>query len=150
MISDPLNHPIPQVLDGSDPLRLEGSGAPRLLHIPADGGDETRLNRSVSRSSKSLSLVQCREMNGVMVTAAWLEEQRRLSAEQHRSRGPGKRLVQAITSQSELSAVKRMLLAAGDAHGLYRRCAGFSELTNPERWMEKQLPDPSVSGTEVA
>jgi len=70
--------------------------------------------------------------------------------EQHRGRGLGKRLVQAITSYAELSAVKRMLLATRDAHELSRRYAGFSEMENPERWMERRPPDPAASGMEVA
>jgi len=81
-------------------------------------------------------------------TFAWLCEV--FVLEQHRGRGLGKRLVEAIASHSELSTVRRMLLATRDAHELYRRYAGFSVLEHPERWMERLPTDPTASGTDVA
>lgn len=57
----------------------------------------------------------------------------------HRGRGLGHRLVEAIVADPELSAVKRLLLATADAHGVYAD-VGFVPLTQPERWMERLGP----------
>ena len=59
--------------------------------------------------------------------------------EEHRRRGVGRRLVEAIVSHPDLRAVNRMLLATLDMHDLYRS-AGFSALGKPEYYMERQNP----------
>ena len=57
----------------------------------------------------------------------------------HRGRGLGHRLVDAIVTDPELAAMKRLLLATADAHGVYAD-AGFVPLGDPERWMERRGP----------
>lgn len=59
--------------------------------------------------------------------------------EAHRGRGLGHRLVEAIVDDPELAAMKRLLLATADAHGVYADL-GFTPLQQPERWMEHQGP----------
>ena len=56
--------------------------------------------------------------------------------EQHRGRGLGHQLVEAIVADPDLSAMKRLMLATADAHGVYAD-VGFTPLRRPERWMER-------------
>lgn len=56
--------------------------------------------------------------------------------EQYRGRGLGQWLINTIVTHPELSGLRRWLLVTRDAHDLYRKC-GFSELRNPERFMER-------------
>lgn len=74
-------------------------------------------------------------------TFAWLCDV--FVIEEHRQRGLGKRLIEAVTSHPELKHVRRILLATNDAHELYRRYGGFRELSHPETWMERLLPAPA-------
>lgn len=55
---------------------------------------------------------------------------------EHRGQGLGHRLVEAIVTDPELAAMKRLLLATADAHGVYAD-VGFTPLAQPERWMER-------------
>ena len=55
---------------------------------------------------------------------------------EHRGQGLGHRLVDAIVTDPELAAMKRLLLATADAHGVYAD-VGFTPLAQPERWMER-------------
>ena len=80
-------------------------------------------------------------------TIAWLCDV--FVLEEHRGRGLGKRLVEAVTSHPDLRHIRRILLATNDAHELYRRYGGFTELANPDRWMERLLPLPN-EGPEAA
>jgi N-acetylglutamate synthase-like GNAT family acetyltransferase len=59
---------------------------------------------------------------------------------EHRGRGIGKRLIQAILNHPELQGLRRILLATQDAHGLYEKF-GFQPLSNPERFMSIHRPD---------
>lgn len=59
--------------------------------------------------------------------------------EDHRGRGIGHRLVDAIVTAPELADMKRLLLATADAHGLYTDL-DFVPLAQPERWMERNGP----------
>ena len=68
-------------------------------------------------------------------TFAWLADVFVLDA--FRGQGLGKWLVEVIASYPELQGLRRWLLATKDAHELYRR-AGFTELEDPKRWMEKR------------
>ncbi len=52
----------------------------------------------------------------------------------HRGRGLGKAMVEAVLSHPEPTATNRLMLATADAHGLYARF-GFTELADPKRWM---------------
>jgi GNAT superfamily N-acetyltransferase len=54
----------------------------------------------------------------------------------YRGLGLGQFLVSALMSLPEATVLKRVLLATNDAHELYGRF-GFSQLSHPERWMEK-------------
>ena len=56
--------------------------------------------------------------------------------DQHRGHGLGKWLIETIVEHPELSGLRRWILVTRDAHDLYRKC-GFTELRNPERFMER-------------
>ena len=64
-----------------------------------------------------------------------------------RRRGLGKRLIDAIIAHPDLRDVPRIVLRTRDAHELYRRYAGFTGISNIERWMER-LVAPSVKLSE--
>ena len=49
--------------------------------------------------------------------------------------------MEVVFSHPDLQNLRRWMLATADAHGLYRK-VGFTELSKPERIMEKLLPDP--------
>ncbi len=55
--------------------------------------------------------------------------------EPFREQGLGKWLIETIISYPELQGLRRWLLATQDAHELYRKF-GFTELKNPDRFME--------------
>ena len=55
----------------------------------------------------------------------------------HRGVGVGKRLVEAVVAHPELSALRRIVLATRDAHGLYERSGGFAPLANPADWLAR-------------
>lgn len=60
--------------------------------------------------------------------------------ENYRGKGLSKWLVEVILSHPDLQGLRRMLLATRDAHGLYAQF-GFTELNNPERWMQIHQPN---------
>jgi GNAT superfamily N-acetyltransferase len=60
--------------------------------------------------------------------------------EPHRGQGLSKWLMEVIISHPELQGFRRWVLATKDAHDLYRKF-GFTELTRPERWMERHDPN---------
>ncbi len=60
--------------------------------------------------------------------------------EEHRGRGLGKRLIEAVVAHPDLQGLRRFTLATQDAHGLYRQF-GFTPLSRPERQMEISRPD---------
>jgi GNAT superfamily N-acetyltransferase len=55
---------------------------------------------------------------------------------EHRGRGLGKWLVEAIGRHPELQGLRRWLLATRNAHALYAQY-GFKPLANPARFMER-------------
>ena len=61
--------------------------------------------------------------------------------ESHRGRGLATWFMETVLSPPDLQGIRRWMLATRDAHGLYRK-VGFTELSKPERIMEKLLPDP--------
>lgn len=67
-------------------------------------------------------------------TFAWLADV--FVLDQYRNRGLGVWLIEVITSHPQLQGFRRWLLATRDAHELYRRF-GFTELSEPRRWMER-------------
>jgi len=68
-------------------------------------------------------------------TFAWLADV--FIIDGHRGRGLGTWLVEVITSHPRLQDFRRWILATRDAHDLYRR-VGFSDLREPNRWMERR------------
>jgi GNAT superfamily N-acetyltransferase len=57
-----------------------------------------------------------------------------------RGKGLSKWLMEVIIQHPDLQGFRRFLLATRDAHGLYRQF-GFTDLNNPERWMQIHHPD---------
>lgn len=60
--------------------------------------------------------------------------------EDHRGRGLGVWLMEAVLAHPELQGLRRFMLATRDAHGLYERF-GFSKMARPEIFMEISRPD---------
>ena len=71
-------------------------------------------------------------------TFAWIADV--FVLDQHRGKGLSKWLMEVMLSHPELQGFRRWVLATKDAHELYRRF-GFTELTRPERWMERHDPN---------
>lgn len=67
------------------------------------------------------------------VTFAWLCDVYVL--EEHRGRGLGKRLVQAVRTHPDLRALRRFLLKTRDAHGLYEPF-GFEHVDDGRNFMQ--------------
>jgi GNAT superfamily N-acetyltransferase len=65
-------------------------------------------------------------------TFAWIADV--FVVQEHRGRGLGKRLVEAILSHGDLKGLRRWMLGTADAHELYRRY-GFDELRDVRRFM---------------
>ena len=61
--------------------------------------------------------------------------------ENYRGHGLGKWLVQSMLEHPDLKPVRRWLLATDDAHGLYQQF-DFSQLPEPEKWMQRLRPFP--------
>jgi len=60
--------------------------------------------------------------------------------ETHRRRGIASRLMEAIDAHADLRGLRRFQLVTRDAHPLYATF-GFTPLANPERHMERFVPD---------
>jgi N-acetylglutamate synthase-like GNAT family acetyltransferase len=58
----------------------------------------------------------------------------------YQGKGLSKWLMQVIMQHPDLQGLRRILLATRDAHGLYKQ-SGFTQLNNPERWMQIHNPD---------
>ncbi|MFD3592545.1 GNAT family N-acetyltransferase [Nocardia sp. NPDC058640] len=58
----------------------------------------------------------------------------------HRGKGVGKLLLDRIMADADTWGLRRMALATGDAHDLYRPY-GFAPHPKPDQWMEKNWPD---------
>ena len=78
-------------------------------------------------------------------TFGWLADVYVLA--EHRGLGLGKALVAAACEHPAVAGIGRLMLITRDAHELYRP-AGFTELSQPERWMELQ-PVPGGAPGEV-
>jgi len=61
--------------------------------------------------------------------------------ENYRGHGLGKWLVQSMLEHPQLKPVRRWLLATDDAQGLYQQF-DFSQLPEPEKWMQRLRPFP--------
>ena len=71
-------------------------------------------------------------------TFAWIADVFILDSFQ--GQGLGNWLMEVIITHPELQGFRRWVLATKDAHELYRKF-GFTELTRPERWMERHDPN---------
>jgi len=70
-------------------------------------------------------------------TFAWLWDVFVLA--EHRGKGVGKQLMDAVMSHPDLHGLRNFLLATRGAHGLYARY-GFVPLAEPARWMAIRRP----------
>ncbi|GIG90955.1 GNAT family N-acetyltransferase [Plantactinospora endophytica] len=61
-----------------------------------------------------------------------------------RGRGLARWLVRTVRDEYARRGVKRILLATGDAHGVYA-AEGFTPLAEPSQWMEADLRKPPVT-----
>lgn len=59
---------------------------------------------------------------------------------EHQGQGLSKWLMEHIIEHPQLQGLRRIVLVTADAHGLYQQF-GFTELTNPERFMHKHQPN---------
>lgn len=66
--------------------------------------------------------------------------------EAYRGQGLGKWLIECILEHPELQGLRRWMLATADAHQFYGQY-GFTPLSNPARFMEKN--DPNIYRHEV-
>ena len=80
-------------------------------------------------------------------TFAWLADVFVLA--ELRGQGLAKWLVEVVIAHPELQHMRRWLLATRDAHELYRRF-GFTELAQPDRWMERFDASQGASGLDDA
>jgi GNAT superfamily N-acetyltransferase len=60
--------------------------------------------------------------------------------EEHRGHGLSKAMMAMAVSHPKLQGLRRWTLVTLDAHGLYEQF-GFKPLANPERFMERIVPD---------
>jgi GNAT superfamily N-acetyltransferase len=60
--------------------------------------------------------------------------------EEHRGRGLSKAMLGMAVRHPKLQGLRRWSLVTRDAHGLYEQF-GFTPLANPERFMERAVPD---------
>jgi GNAT superfamily N-acetyltransferase len=58
---------------------------------------------------------------------------------EHRGKGAGKELMDAVMSHPAMPGLRNILLATKDAHALYARY-GFAPLAEPARWMAIRRP----------
>ena len=127
----------------TDPADVDVDAVARFLHDEAYwslGRPRDVVERSLA-ASRVFSLV---DEDGAMlafarvvtdgVTFGWICDL--FVVEQHRGRGLGHQLVEAIVADPDLSAMKRLMLATADAHGVYAD-VGFTPLHRPDRWMER-------------
>jgi len=61
--------------------------------------------------------------------------------EAYRNRGLGKWLIATVMNHPDLAGLRRWMLLTRDAHALYRQ-AGWKEIADPSRWMEKHHKNP--------
>ena len=98
------------------------------------------------RNSLCFGVFTCNEQIGFArvvtdySTFAWLCDV--FILEDYRGQGIGKWLVECVVNHPELNRVKCILLASRNAHELYRKYGGFTELSSPQRWMERRRSGP--------
>lgn len=100
----------------------------------------------VERSVRGSITLGCFTPDGVQVGVSRLVTDRATFAwlcdvfidKDFRGRGLGRFLVASAVSHPGVKDLKRILLATGEAHDLYRKF-GFTSLIEPQRWMERRL-----------
>lgn len=60
--------------------------------------------------------------------------------EAYRGKGLSKFLMRTILAHPDLQGLRRFLLVTSDAHGLYRQF-GFTDISNPDKFMHRHNPD---------
>lgn len=126
----------------SDPARLDVNLIHEFLRTHsywAEGRTRAAVERSITHSLSFGLYRQGQQIGFARVitdfaTFAYLADVFVLEAE--RGRGLGKWLLATIVAHPELQGLRRWLLATRDAHGLYQQ-AGFTPLSQPDRWMER-------------
>ena len=71
-------------------------------------------------------------------TFAWLCDV--FIVESARGHGLGKWLIECVVQHPALKDIRRIMLATNDAHELYRKYGEFTDIENPERWMQRVRP----------
>ena len=95
---------------------------------------ERSVAASVSFGAYDRDGIQCGYARVVtdLATFAWLCDV--YVAPEHRGRGLGKALAGAVRDHLAPHRLTRVVLATGDAHGLYAQ-VGFQPLDDPQKWM---------------
>jgi len=129
-------------LISSDPARLDLDLIHRWLSEDsywARGRTRETVERSVPPSVNFGAYTADGEMVGAarvvtdFATFGWLCDV--FVLDEHRGRGLGIALVEAVVTHPDLRHLKRMILATADAHSLYERF-GFEPMGDPEgKWM---------------
>ena len=127
----------------TDPDRLESAAVHRLLSEHAYWAQGRSLETVAASLSASLNfgafapdgtLAGFSRIVTDYATFAWLCDV--VVHPDHRGLGLGKALVEAVVTHPRLLGLRRIILATGDAEGLYAKY-GFKPLDGPELWMVK-------------
>lgn len=107
-------------------------------------GRSLEMMREAIRNSLCFGLYSSGQQRGFarvvtdFATFGWLCDVFILEA--YRGQGLGKWLVEAVVAHPALKDIRRIMLATNDAKELYRSYAGFTDLQDPERWMQRVQP----------
>ena len=108
-------------------------GRPRTTQ---DAAIDASLNFGVYDAKTGEQLAYARVVTD-RATFAWLCDV--FVSSDERGRGVGVALVEGVMAALDPLGLKRILLATGDAHGLYEKF-GFRALGRPQDWMERPIP----------
>lgn len=133
----------------TDPARLDIGAIYDFLHKSYWAGARPRsmIEKSI-RNSLCFGVFEGRNQIGFAravtdyATFAYLADV--FILEPYRGRGLGKWLIHSILECEELKGLRRWCLITHDAQALYHKC-GFSQVPNPERYMELVRPYPTPS-----
>lgn len=125
----------------TDPARLDLDAIERLIRSSYWAAERPRDAIEASlKNSLCYGLYDGERQIGLMrvvtdyATFAWLCDV--IVEPEHRGKGLGRWMLQAVLDAPETATVTRWILATLDAHSLYTDY-GFTPLAKPERWMEK-------------